>query len=75
MKNLYKRYIVSRRIIQSIVFFSIVAMSIAFFATYSSGAKIGTCYTWDAEYYPSGVYFCILKQGYNQVTKKMGLVK
>lgn len=30
---------------------------------------------WDAESCPSGVYFGVLKQGYNQVTKKMGLVK
>ncbi|MBD3234994.1 MAG: T9SS type A sorting domain-containing protein [candidate division Zixibacteria bacterium] len=30
---------------------------------------------WDAEDYPSGIYFCKLTQGSLKVTKKMGLVK
>ncbi|MBD3234750.1 MAG: T9SS type A sorting domain-containing protein, partial [candidate division Zixibacteria bacterium] len=30
---------------------------------------------WNAKDYPSGVYFCILKQGLSQATQKMVLVK
>ncbi|MBD3232190.1 MAG: T9SS type A sorting domain-containing protein [candidate division Zixibacteria bacterium] len=44
LKILYKRYIANKRIIQSIVFFSILIMSIAFFLKYSEAGKIGTCY-------------------------------
>ncbi|MBD3234993.1 MAG: T9SS type A sorting domain-containing protein, partial [candidate division Zixibacteria bacterium] len=30
---------------------------------------------WNAENYPSGVYFCVLTQGIVQATQKMALVK
>ncbi len=52
LKKLYKRYIVNKRIIQSIVFFSILIMSIAFFSTYSEAGRIGTCYAISYRPYP-----------------------